>query len=142
MNYKQKVDMGCVCVYVYTYIYTYIINITSMLNIYYLTAWKQDDNLQLRRFPRPTLCGFVLDACMLLLCACILNGFSRVQLFAALWTIAHQAPPSMGFPGKNTGAGCHALLQGVFLTQGSNLSLLCLLHWQTGSLPLVPPLIS
>ena len=26
--------------------------------------------------------------------------------------------------------GCHALLQGVFLTQGSNVSLLCLLHWQ------------
>ena len=27
-------------------------------------------------------------------------------------------------PGKNTGVGCHALLQGVFLTQGSNQSLL------------------
>ena len=26
---------------------------------------------------------------------------------------------------------------GIFLTQGSNLSLLCLLHWQAGSLPLV-----
>ena len=26
-------------------------------------------------------------------------------------------------PGKNTGVGCHALLQGIFLTQGSNLSL-------------------
>ena len=24
------------------------------------------------------------------------------------------------FPGKNTGVGCHCLLQGVFLTQGSN----------------------
>ena len=30
------------------------------------------------------------------------------------------------------------ILQGVFLTQGSNPSLLCLLHWQVGSLPLVP----
>ena len=28
-------------------------------------------------------------------------------------------------PGKNTGVGCHSLLQGIFLTQGSNL---CLLH--------------
>ena len=28
---------------------------------------------------------------------------------------------------------CHFLLQGIFLTQGSNL---CLLHWQTDSLPL------
>ena len=31
-------------------------------------------------------------------------------------------------PGKNTGVGCHFLLQGVFLTQGLNLRLLCLLH--------------
>ena len=27
-------------------------------------------------------------------------------------------------PGKNTGAGCHSLLQGIFLTQGSNSQLL------------------
>ena len=26
-------------------------------------------------------------------------------------------------PGKNTGAGCHSLLQGIFPTQGSNLDL-------------------
>ena len=31
-------------------------------------------------------------------------------------------------PGKNTGVGCCALLQGIFLTQGSNLYLLPLLH--------------
>ena len=30
---------------------------------------------------------------------------------------------------KNTGVGCHFLLQGIFLTQGSNLGLLSLLHW-------------
>ena len=28
------------------------------------------------------------------------------------------------FPGKNTGVGCHSLLQGFFLIQGSNLGLL------------------
>ena len=39
-------------------------------------------------------------------------------------------------PGKNTGVGCHALLQGIFPAQGLNLSLLHLLHWQAGSLPL------
>ena len=39
----------------------------------------------------------------------------------------------------NTGVGCHALLQGIFPTQGSNPSLLHLLHWQVGSLPLAPP---
>ena len=32
--------------------------------------------------------------------------------------------------GKNTGVGCHALLQGIFLTQGLNLPLLSLRHWQ------------
>ena len=31
---------------------------------------------------------------------------------------------------------CHSLLQGTFLTQGSNPCLLSLLHWQVGSLPL------
>ena len=39
------------------------------------------------------------------------------------------------FPGKNTGVGCHFILQGVFPTQGSNPHLLCLLHWQVASLP-------
>ena len=42
-------------------------------------------------------------------------------------------------PGKNTGVGCYALLQDIFLVQESNLRLLCLLHWQEGSLLLVPP---
>ena len=31
-------------------------------------------------------------------------------------------------PGKNIGVGCHFLLQGICLTQGSNPSLLCLLY--------------
>ena len=38
--------------------------------------------------------------------------------------------------GKNTGVGCCVLLQGIFRTQGSNLHLLCLLHWKVGTLPL------
>ena len=41
-------------------------------------------------------------------------------------------------PGKNTEIGYHALLQGIFPTQGSNPHLLCLPHWQAGSLPLAP----
>ena len=39
-------------------------------------------------------------------------------------------------PGKNTGVGCQALLQGIFLTQELNSRPLCPLHWQAGSLPL------
>ena len=42
-------------------------------------------------------------------------------------------------PGKNTGVGCHVLLQGIFPAQGLNCHLLCLLHLQEGSLSLVPP---
>ena len=40
------------------------------------------------------------------------SHFSHAQLFETPWTLARQAPPSMGFPGKNTGVACHALLQG------------------------------
>ena len=40
-------------------------------------------------------------------------------------------------PGKNTGVGCHSLLQGIFPTQGLNQHLLYLLHWQADSLPLL-----
>ena len=39
------------------------------------------------------------------------------------------------FPGKNTGVGCHFLLQGIFLAQELTLHLLHLLHWQADSLP-------
>ena len=41
------------------------------------------------------------------------------------WTIALQAPLSVGFLAKNTGVGCHFLLQGIFPTQGPNKCLLC-----------------
>ena len=36
-------------------------------------------------------------------------------------------------PGENTVVDCHVLLQGIFPTQGSNLHLLCLLHWKVGT---------
>ena len=45
----------------------------------------------------------------------------------------------MGFSSKSTRVGCCALLQGIFLTQGLNPPFLRFLHWQMGSLPLVPP---
>ena len=41
-------------------------------------------------------------------------------------------------PGKHTGVGCCALLQGIFLTKGSNPQFLCLLYWQAGPLPQEP----
>ena len=68
-----------------------------------------------------------------------LNHFSCVRLFATLWTIASRLLCLWDSPGKNIGVGCHALLQGIFPTQRSNAGLLCLLHWQVGSLPPAPP---
>ena len=61
---------------------------------------------------------------------------SRVWLCATPETEAHQVPLSMEFLGKNTRVGCYSLLQGIFPTQGSNLHLSHLLHWQENSLPL------
>ena len=56
----------------------------------------------------------------LILQACMLSCFSHVQLYAPLSTVAHQAPLSMRFSRKDTEMGCHALLQGIFSTQGLN----------------------
>ena len=72
-------------------------------------------------------------------CACMLSHFSRVRLFATLWTVTARLLCPWDSPGKNTGVGCHTLLQGIFPTQGSNLCLLHLVHWQAGFLPLAPP---
>ena len=69
----------------------------------------------------------------------MVSHLSHDWLFAILWTVAHQAPLSMGFSRKNTGVGCHALLQSIFLTQGSKPCPLYPLHWRVGSLPLGPP---
>ena len=41
----------------------------------------------------------------------LLSHFSRVRLCATTEMAAHQAPPSLGFSSKNTGVGCHFLLQ-------------------------------
>ena len=57
---------------------------------------------------------------LLLLFSCSVMSVS----FVTPWTVAHQASLTMGFPRQNTGMGCHFLLQGIFLTQGWNSSLL------------------
>ena len=58
----------------------------------------------------------------------LLSGFSGVWLSATLWTVGHQAPLPMGFSRQEYWTELSFLLQGVFLTQGSNQRLLCLLH--------------
>ena len=49
------------------------------------------------------------------------KSVSHSVMSDSLW--AHQAPLSRNFPSRNTGVGCPSLLQGIFLTQGSNLDL-------------------
>ena len=70
---------------------------------------------------------------------CVLSRFSHVPVFATPWTVAARFLCPWDSPGKNTGVGCCALLQGIFPSQGLNPYLLCLLHWQAGSLSLAPP---
>ena len=67
-----------------------------------------------------------------------LTWLSHVQLFATPWTVPTRLLRPWDFPGKSTGVGCHFLLQQIFLTQGSNPSLLhcsqilnCLSHQES-----------
>ena len=71
--------------------------------------------------------GWPVNLVRFILCVC-------AQLCPTLCSpMDHQAPLSMEFWGKNTGAGCHFLLQGIFLTQESLLYLLhcrwIIYHW-------------
>ena len=53
-----------------------------------------------------------------IVCVCA-QSLSDVWFFVTLWAVAHQAPLFRCFPGKDTGVGCHFLLQELFLTQES-----------------------
>ena len=70
---------------------------------------------------------------------CMQSCFSCLTLFDPI----NCSPPGSSVhgdsPGKNTGVGCHALLQGIYSTQRLNLHPLGLLLWQVGSLVLAPP---
>ena len=73
-------------------------------------------------------------------------AFSRSVLSESLWPFELQSTRLLcpwNFSGKNTEVGCHFFLQGIFLTQGMNLRLLCLLycvgfftHWAIREVPL------
>ena len=81
---------------------------------------------------------------MLFPCCSGLNGVcvsSCAWLLSLVSLLPYRLEPTRllcpwGFPGKNTGVACHFLLQKIFLTQGSNSCLLCLLHCRQLSLPL------
>ena len=82
---------------------------------------------------RPRTCQ---KLCMFVALCVYVQLLSLVRL---IWL--HELEPTRlccpwDYTGKNTGVGCHFLLQGIFPSQGSNLSLLCLLHCLTDSLSL------
>ena len=54
----------------------------------------------------------------------VLCSVAQSCLFQTPWTMARQALCPWNSAGKNTGVGCHFLVQGIFLTQGSNPCLL------------------
>ena len=68
-------------------------------------------------------------------CSCVLSQSVMSDSFATSWTVAHQAPPFMGFFRQEFWSRLHFLLQRIFLRQGLNLYLLrpqhcpCLYLW-------------
>ena len=75
--------------------------------------------------------------CVRMCVGCGLSCLSCVWLFAILWPIARQPPLCMEFSRKEYWVDSHSLLQSSRPRDWTHL--LCLLHWQTGSLPLAPP---
>ena len=84
-------------------------------------------------------------SCLQCVCVCVLcaQSLSCVRLCDPVGCIARQTPLSTEFFRHDTGVGCHFLLQGTFLTQGSKLRLMHLLLTTTppGNAQL-PPVLS
>ena len=55
----------------------------------------------------------------------LLSRFSRVRLCATPETAAHQVPRPWDSPGKNTGVGCHFLLQCMKVKSESEVAQSC-----------------
>ena len=74
----------------------------------------------------------VLEMLLGMLPLLLLSRFSRVRLCATPETAAHQVPPSLDSPGKNTGVGCHFLFQCMQVKSESEVAQSCLtLEWGT-----------
>ena len=73
----------------------------------------------------------------------VLSHFSCVRLFVTPWTVACQAPLSMGFFRQEYQSGLPCPPPGDLPNPGIKQTclsyVLCLWHWQMGSLPLAPP---
>ena len=69
----------------------------------------------------------------------MLSCFSWVQLCAIPWTVAHQAPLSMGFSRQEYWSGLPCPSLGDLPHPETESASLKSLYWQAGSLKLVPP---
>ena len=101
----------CVCVYIYIHIYMYIYTyIREYIHMYtYIHIYRE-----------------IIWVCV---CVCVCQVTSVMS--ASLWPqglYPARLLCSWDSPGKNTGEGSQALLQGILPTQGLNLCLLRLLH--------------
>ena len=91
------------------------------------------------------------DYCVVRLWRQVFPTFYGIQLILFIWKSVSRSVMSDSLwplpgssvhgdsPGKNTGVGCHSLLQEIFPTQGSNPGFWSLLHWQVDSLASEPP---
>ena len=75
---------------------------------------------------------------MLSFSVCVLSCFSCVQPFVTHWTVVFQAPLSMGFSRREYWSGLPFPPPRDLPYWGMEPCLLCLQHWQSGSLPLAP----
>ena len=70
---------------------------------------------------------------LLHVCCVVLYSLSHVWLFATPWTVAHEAPLSVGFSSQEYWNGLPFLLQGIFTTPVSWTGGWILYHWATFS---------
>ena len=117
--------------YINHYKWQVIILIKSRYYIWFMTLMPLSE----RQGPKDILAFFLFSSFLP-----PLTCFSHVRLFGTLWTIQ---PTRLlcpwDFPGKNTGVGCHFLLEGIFLTPGLNSRLPVSPALEADSLPAEPP---
>ena len=131
--YTWKVKLDCLYLSVHLFLHLFPCFNYFFFSFMFFHSWKVEYLFWLRVSLNNTLCILFQEKNFLLITLCagsVLSHFSHVQLFETPWT---------------AGSSVHEILQvrilewvASSLTQGSNLSLLWLLHSRVGSLPLAP----
>ena len=108
-----------------------------------INIWFSKGNTVLQLLDYDYLSEWILSGNIFILslfpyCA-VLSCFSCVRLFATPWTVACQAPLSMGFSRQEYWSVLPSPSPGDLPNPGVKSVSLTLLHWQAGSLPLLPP---